>query len=178
MKFKEFIKSQPETNPILKWLIKYWKIILWIFVAGYLYSAIHEIVHYKILEYFGYSAKFCWFCIPTRVEILTPLEQVMRNHYFIVASAPYVLSLFLIFILTILFLIYKKKILLVFALTPFFDTFVNAITLPISYLTKTAGDFLNLFRIGFIWETFVIMLSPIIMFGILYLNYKKQKNEN
>jgi len=176
LKSKRFWKDLFESHILLKFIKNNYLILSWIVIAGYLYSTIHEIIHYEIFTFFGYAAKYCWTCIPTSVKILTPLEQVMKNHYFIAASAPYVISLFLIFLFTIFFLIYKKKVLFVFALTPFLDTSLNAITIPLSYFTKTSDDFLNLFRIGFIWETLAIMLAPIIMFYILYLNYKIMKD--
>lgn|SRR3989338_8750807 len=144
-RFKERLKKNIKSDPILS----KWKLLLYILIAGYLYSAIHEIVHYSVFHYFGYSAEFCWTCIPTQVKILTPLNEVLKNHYFISVIAPYLLSIILLSYLLFIYLITKNKIWKILAITPFLDIFVNILAIPIAYFTKTPNDFLNLFRIGF-----------------------------
>ena len=98
---------------------------------------------------------------------------MLKSHYFLIVIAPYLVSILLLFFLIILYLSTKKKILLFFALVPFLDTLFNIIAIPIAYFMKGPNDFLNLFRFGFYWETILIMISPLILFLILYINYKK-----
>jgi len=163
-----------EQDKFFRFIKKYWRFLLFVFIGAYIYSAIHELLHYYFITYFGYSAKFCWICIPTNVKILTPLTEVMKTHYFIFAMAPYILSTILLLIFFILFLILKNKYIFYLSIIPALDTFVNAfIGIPIAYLTNKGNDFLNLFRISFSSEVYFFILIPIILFLLIYLNYKR-----
>lgn len=161
---------------IKTFLKRYWKLITYLIVAGYVYSGIHEFLHHKLLNYFGYLAQYCWTCIPTRVNLITHLDQVLIKSYFISILAPYILSGILLIILLFAFLCTKRKILVLFALTPFLDTFVNSLMgIPLAYITGMGNDFLNLFRLGVIWQTWVFMLIPLLLFVLIYIYYRKYK---
>lgn len=155
-------------------LKKHWKILLFVLILLYAYFVIHELLHYFLIRYFGYSAKICWICFPTKVSYLTPINQVLKNHYFISAVAPYILSSLLLLFLSFMFLINRKRIYFYLSIIPFFDTVINILAIPLFYFTKTANDFLNLFKLGIYFETFIIMLTPMVLFLILFLNFKKK----
>jgi len=177
IKFKKHVKKEFESNVFLKWIKNKWKLLLCIIIAGYIYSAIHEIIHYSVFVYFGYFAEFCWTCIPTQVKILTPLNEVLKSHYFLSVVSPYLLSIILLTCLLSIYLLTKKRVLMILAIPPFLDTFINMIVIPISYFAKTGNDFLNLFSIGIYLEAFAIMFAPILLFSILWFNYHKEKRK-
>jgi hypothetical protein len=151
----------------INFLIKNLKVFSFLVILGYIYFAIHEFLHYYFITSFGYSAKICWLCFPARVTYLTPLDQVLKNYYFISAVAPYLFSIILLGILFFLFVLTKKKILAVLAIIPFLDTLFNILAIPIASFTKTGNDFLNLFKLGFYHETIIIMIIPIAIFLII-----------
>ena len=152
-----------------------WKLILYLLIAGYFYLIIHEWFHYNFIIYFGYSAKYCWSCIPTKVIYLTPLDQVLKSHYFLSAIAPYLLSTILLCIFLIFYLMFKKKIFIILAITPFIDTSLNILAIPLAYITKESNDFLNLFRLNLYWETILFMIAPLVLFMIIMMINKRSK---
>ena len=120
---------------------KYWKVLIFIVVMGYIYAVIHDLLHYFLINHFRYDAKICWFCIPTKVILLTPLEQILKNHYFFIAILPYLISAVLLMALLLLFIITKRRFLILFAFVPFLDTVTNIIAVPLAYITKEGDDF-------------------------------------
>ena len=106
----------------------------------------------------------------------TKILQVPLNHYFLIAIAPYLVSIVLLLILFILYLFIKRKIIFYLALIAFLDTFANIIAIPLALITNKSNDFLNLFKIGNYYETILIAITPIIIF--LIINHLRRKNAN
>ena len=172
MRFSEFYKEL-EKDRYFNFLKNKFVFFIFIFIGFLIYSVVHEFLHYYFINYFGYFAEFCWFCIPTSVKIITPLNEILKIHYFLFTIAPYLLSLILLIIFYIVFLFYKNKYIFYLAIIPAFDVFVNFLTMPIAILTNKSNDFLNLFKIGFYFESLFFVFFSLIVFLFMYLKYKK-----
>lgn len=165
-------------NNAINILKKYWKEIALLFIFGYFYMAVHELLHYFFIKTLGYSAIIHWSIILPKVVYLTPLDQVLRNHYFLSAMAPYVFGILLLGFLVFLSYFIKNKIILLLGVIPFLDALVNILAIPLAYFTKNPNDFLNIWLQGYYWQTLFIALSPIVLYIILLLNYNRLKKKN
>ena len=70
---------------------------------------------------------------------------------------------------------FKKKIFIILAITPFIDTSLNILAIPLAYITKESNDFLNLFRLNLYWETILFMIAPLVLFMIIMMINKRSK---
>lgn len=122
-------------------------------------------------SFLGYDSTICWLCLPTKIHLNT--ELILRSHYFIIAMTPYVLTTALLALVIFVYLLLRRKYILLISIPPCLDYFANILSIPIAYFTKTANDFLNLFRLGFYWETLLMMTPPIIFVLFVKLIYKK-----
>lgn len=115
----------------------------------YVYTAIHEFIHYFTLLYFGYSSKIAWGLI----SIIKPDSSVSLYVKIIVSLAPYTLSLFLIMIL---FHFRKNIYVKIISSIAFFDIIWNMLMLPVSFWTGIPNDFVILYYMGKLWFIFAI----------------------
>lgn len=152
-----------------------WKLVVCLFVGIYVYTGIHELLHYYSAKFLGYTSTICWFCFPTKIHLNTDL--IFKNHYFIIAITPYILTMIILTSLILVYLFTRKKYIIFISIIPLLDYFTNILGIPIAYFTKTANDFLNLFRLGFYWETLLMMTPPIIFILFMLSNKKTKTND-
>jgi len=160
-------------DPLSKFLIK---LIFTIIIGIFIYSPIHEFIHYFFIKSFGYSAKICWGCIPTMNILLTPINQITYSHYFIISISPYILATILLFVFLICLLISKKEIFFFLSIIPAFDVLSSALIIPLSLIIVLPGDFSNLLLLGFNkWVVYPFIIIPLLLFIIILKNYIKLK---
>ncbi len=172
MEKSRFIKKLGK-NKYFKFIYKHWKFLCFIVIGMIVYAVIHEVIHYFFINYLGYSAEFCWTCIPTSVNLITPLNEIIKNHYFIFIISPHFVSVILISLFLTLFLIFKNKYFFYFSIIPFLDVAVNTMAIPLAFFTNKGNDFLNLFRIGYYWEVLPFIFGPLILFFIIWICHTK-----
>lgn len=121
-----------------------------LFLLGiYIYSAIHELLHFFAAYTFGYPATIKWdlFVPVTSLNIgtLPPLGQYMT-----IVLAPYLFGILLLALFLALYFTLKKKpkVLLFLSIFPLLDLLINLATIKLAPLINKPNDFLNLFKIG------------------------------
>jgi len=147
----------------------------------YLYSTIHEYVHYYTALTLGYSGDIIWGWLSYKL-ILYNTPDISLLHKWIISTTPY---LFNLLILTLMFLItifsgYRKNIVLYVSFFPFFDTIINFIMLFPSLFLHSVDDFLNILQISFIYGigTFILTIIFIALLIVatcwLFIEIKKK----
>ncbi|HLC56617.1 MAG TPA: hypothetical protein VJJ23_05250 [Candidatus Nanoarchaeia archaeon] len=167
-------KKHKIDNKFWNFFKKYKIHITLIVVGSLLYTKIHELIHSLVATKLGHINSINWNSLIPMVHL--NLENMPLNHYFLIAMAPYLVSIVLLLILFILYLFIKRKIIFYLALIPFLDTFANIIAIPLALITNKSNDFLNLFKLSNYYDTILIAIIPIIIF--LIINHFRRKNAN
>ena len=137
-----------------------------IFIFGllliFIWTPLHEFVHYNTLKFFGHKAVYVWQFSPY-VQCLD-CNNFILYETFLYAISPYLVDL----IILILFLLFRNKIFGHFSWFAYLDILANFIFIPFSL---ERNDFIILSKIGF-WYVPMILF---IVSTLLFYNLNKRK---